>query len=208
MNRVFIIGNGFDLAHGLPTSYNHFINDFWSNLHINFKEESIKDLVLVDELYEGLFNFSFKTKNFNDFIENIEAYTLERGFRFDSKNYRLRKNTNTFKFIFEFKSDFFLKINKNQSIDNWVDIENLYYYELKKIVKSERLDTRMLPEDWERDKRNRAKKLNEEFNLIKLLLVKYLKNLVRNYDFDLAQNRDFVEFYQLLKPISLYNNES
>ncbi|MDR1763164.1 MAG: bacteriophage abortive infection AbiH family protein, partial [Dysgonamonadaceae bacterium] len=31
MNRIILIGNGFDLAHGLKTSYKDFINDFWIN---------------------------------------------------------------------------------------------------------------------------------------------------------------------------------
>ena len=29
MNRIILIGNGFDLAHGLPTGYAHFIDDYW-----------------------------------------------------------------------------------------------------------------------------------------------------------------------------------
>ena len=29
MNRLVLIGNGFDLAHGLPTSYKDFINWYW-----------------------------------------------------------------------------------------------------------------------------------------------------------------------------------
>ena len=29
MNRIVIIGNGFDLAHGLPTRYEDFINWYW-----------------------------------------------------------------------------------------------------------------------------------------------------------------------------------
>jgi len=28
-NKLFIIGNGFDIAHGLKTSYKDFIDDFW-----------------------------------------------------------------------------------------------------------------------------------------------------------------------------------
>ncbi|NAS10892.1 AbiH family protein [Poritiphilus flavus] len=28
MNKLVIVGNGFDLAHGLATSYGHFINDY------------------------------------------------------------------------------------------------------------------------------------------------------------------------------------
>ena len=29
MNRIVLIGNGFDLAHGLKTSYRDFIYDYW-----------------------------------------------------------------------------------------------------------------------------------------------------------------------------------
>ena len=29
MNRIILIGNGFDLAHGLPTSYRHFMDWYW-----------------------------------------------------------------------------------------------------------------------------------------------------------------------------------
>ena len=29
MNRIILIGNGFNLAHGLPTSYKEFIEDYW-----------------------------------------------------------------------------------------------------------------------------------------------------------------------------------
>ena len=29
MNRIILIGNGFDLAHGLETGYRDFIDDFW-----------------------------------------------------------------------------------------------------------------------------------------------------------------------------------
>ena len=30
MNRLALIGNGFDLAHNLPTKYEHFINWYWN----------------------------------------------------------------------------------------------------------------------------------------------------------------------------------
>ena len=29
MNRIVLIGNGFDLAHGLKTKYEHFIDWYW-----------------------------------------------------------------------------------------------------------------------------------------------------------------------------------
>jgi len=32
MNRIILIGNGFDLAHGMKTSYGDFINDYWGEI--------------------------------------------------------------------------------------------------------------------------------------------------------------------------------
>jgi len=31
MNRIILIGNGFDLAHDIETSYSQFLNDYWKN---------------------------------------------------------------------------------------------------------------------------------------------------------------------------------
>ena len=31
MNRIVLIGNGFDLAHGLKTSYKNFIDWYWKD---------------------------------------------------------------------------------------------------------------------------------------------------------------------------------
>ena len=36
MNRIVLIGNGFDLAHGLPTRYEDFINWYWEQRVRNF----------------------------------------------------------------------------------------------------------------------------------------------------------------------------
>ena len=32
MNRIIIIGNGFDMAHKLKTGYRDFIDDYWNNV--------------------------------------------------------------------------------------------------------------------------------------------------------------------------------
>lgn len=32
MNRIIIIGNGFDKAHGLATGYRDFINSYWTRV--------------------------------------------------------------------------------------------------------------------------------------------------------------------------------
>ena len=41
MNRIILIGNGFDLAHQMKTSYGHFINNYWNRLVIKLKENFI-----------------------------------------------------------------------------------------------------------------------------------------------------------------------
>ena len=44
MNRLIIIGNGFDLAHGLKTSYSHFINDYWKKTIQKLQNEVNKNV--------------------------------------------------------------------------------------------------------------------------------------------------------------------
>jgi hypothetical protein len=39
MNKLILIGNGFDLAHGLKTSYTDFIDDFWEQKKNQITEE-------------------------------------------------------------------------------------------------------------------------------------------------------------------------
>ena len=39
MNRIILIGNGFDLAHGLQTGYKHFIDKYWSEFAIKIYDK-------------------------------------------------------------------------------------------------------------------------------------------------------------------------
>ena len=72
MNRLVIIGNGFDLAHGLPTSYRNFIDDFWKSLKNNYKDKMIKKLVFVKENDKDYFDEVYgEIHNFKSFKEGI-----------------------------------------------------------------------------------------------------------------------------------------
>lgn len=44
MNRLIIIGNGFDLAHGLKTSYHDFILDFLKENCTKAMKEGVKNI--------------------------------------------------------------------------------------------------------------------------------------------------------------------
>ena len=65
MNRIIIIGNGFDLAHGLPTSYKNFINWYLEGLAQALKDYS------SDTLSDDLCKFKiYKYDWYTFFINN------------------------------------------------------------------------------------------------------------------------------------------
>lgn len=174
MNRLVIVGNGFDLAHGLPTSYKDFINNYWSSLKLRYEEQLIKDITYVNPEFFKVLSIN-PIKKFDDLILNLREYCQEYGYFFDEKNIVARdKRTSGFKEIFKFENHFFKQLNQALNIDKWVDIENEYYSELKRISKRSDLDFGI--------KIERAKTLNKEFEIIKLLLSDYLCNNVERED--------------------------
>ena len=44
INEILIIGNGFDLAHGLPTKYEHFLKFMYSFIEYKTAKEEGKEL--------------------------------------------------------------------------------------------------------------------------------------------------------------------
>ena len=50
INRIVLIGNGFDLAHGLPTSYQDFIRDYWSSIGHDIEELGSRKFFIKDDL--------------------------------------------------------------------------------------------------------------------------------------------------------------
>lgn len=145
-DRIILIGNGFDLAHGLPTSYfdfllwyaNSTINEFnnlwlqnYSNGYVSIKPNG-RELPQVANRQQ---------------FANIDGLTFE--------------NT-LLKSIFT-----------NPSINNWVDIEYVYYSELIKIYKQyERLNVERNG-SLERD----IVRLNDELEHLKGKLIAYLNQL-------------------------------
>lgn len=168
MNRLVIIGNGFDLAHGLPTKYSDFINDYWKRVCdtngtkaiINENDEFVKIICK--------FGYTYNTSEYNA-IDNLKSYD-------ELKNFIERNQNKSGDFIMEFKNLFFEKISEI-SIENWVDVENEYYRELKKIVKSTVLNFE--------NKKRKVIVLNKEFEQVKNCLEIYLsKTFDEVYNFD------------------------
>lgn len=171
MNKLIIIGNGFDLAHGLPTSYGSFLNWIWKNF----------DKCLDEDIFKCLFNIDdrlFIPTNYNSYKEFYVKIVNERNPNYSiqssdygDKSFRIIYNEEYL--AFEFKNKLFELITVN-NVEKWVDIEKIYYDVLISIVN--------------RDNKYRAIKnvqqLNNELKEIKELLENYLYTEVESkYNF-------------------------
>lgn len=208
MNSIFIIGNGFDLAHGLPTSYNNFIDDFWMNLKDDFELEEIKKIVFINNMYSRFLNYN-PIHKYEDIISEIVQYSEEYNYMYDREKHECYTDNSRFHPIFRFENNFFKKVCIHKSIHNWVDVENLYYSELKRIVKSKSLDVSKTDEEYLIIKKKIVEQLNVEFEQIKKLLKRYLKiKVIDKYNFnDLSISKYWKDYYDILTPISVFKNK-
>jgi Bacteriophage abortive infection AbiH len=191
MNRLVIIGNGFDLAHDLPTGYGQFIDWYWSNIFMHFTQLEERtfddDLISIKLLFktssikmaEAKFKDISTFRQFREFISSFsEAYNPI--FPEDAFN----------RCSLKFNNVFFETICDKKSIQNWVDIENEYYKLLKKCL--------------EEDSNEKVKKLNQEFEQVKNLLEEYLqKNIAEKYDFNIP-NEEYGKILKLFSVEPLY----
>lgn len=110
MNRIVLIGNGFDLAHNIKSSYSNFIEDFWENAIIELKKQPQRS-----QFSNDLFK-----------ITQIPFYwTVENTYE------GLIKSLKESRSFITYKNAFLKLITEKKGIQNWVDIENEYYDLLK-----------------------------------------------------------------------------
>lgn len=200
MNRLVIIGNGFDLAHGLPTGYCDFIDWYWRNHKIK-KTASEESNIIVhtydSDLYTLRIHFKriIPTDDMNRIInemDSIESYPeiisfknrYSKGVIFEYKRYV--ENC-----IFLFKNTFFELICQKDHIQNWVDIENEYFQLLKVCLKD--------------SNNEKVKLLNSEFEEVKRLLEQYLTEEIED-KYKLEINIDTMKILAQVKYLD--NDES
>lgn len=149
MNRLILIGNGFDLAHNLKTGYKDFINWYWEKWYYTLKSSE------KSHEYDELCSFKLRSNqnwnlNLNLFTEYNEDFI--KG---------IRKSTDIYEFI-----EHPLLENITQSIETkgWVDIENEYYHLLTEYTK-------------ETYQEEDVKKLNKQLEFLREKLIEYLKEV-------------------------------
>lgn len=158
INRIVLIGNGFDLAHGLPTSYQDFIRDYWSSIGHDIDELGSRKFFIKDDLLHvqcgHMLIYSPRNvekiqsyEEFNEYLKGVSGVDL--------------KHISTFLEI----------INDAIETYGWVDIENLYYTTLKDIIFGKR-------------RFYSVEELNKDLNSIKLKLQDYLTKVSKKYVID------------------------
>lgn len=164
MNRLIIIGNGFDLAHGLKTSFNDFIIDFfcdiWPNLGLDKYENRLLQFEHTAKFHSDRIN-SFSTENCLNIFESIHKARL----------------ANFYEPSMIIKSNFFKSVFERLRRAKWVDIELEYYNELFHIIESENLQRANTNDRIfiENSIQRRVKSLNDDLDFLEGHLIEYLK---------------------------------
>lgn len=179
INRLIIIGNGFDLAHGMKTRYKDFVNGYLRQ-EIGKHRGSTSPKKTEDKLMSII-----PSKNpvemlhdeYNDNLTPKENLDKVRACRYEVK-----------------LSPFFDKIIEDIEDKNWVDIEYAYYEHLCGLLK--KLDR----PDEEVSKKKISKEidgLNEEMKCITRKLVEYLQEQEDKYE----DKNDFEMMLEIIRPL-------
>ena len=148
MNRIIIVGNGFDLAHDLKTKYEDFINWYWGrwlkllNSSTNQYEED--ELFKISAKYNSdcISNYFYVSCTERNLYKHIEEVRKEKGFSY-------------------IISPFLERISKSIETKGWVDIEADYYAMLVEC----------------KGRKDELEKLNNDFAAIQALLIEYLNDI-------------------------------
>lgn len=154
MNRLVLIGNGFDLAHGLPTSYQDFINWYWDGRFYNLRNcfISVSNVPLCDVAVNGFPSW------YSLFEQGPSVLYEKSGVKLFFELCQRRICQPKMSALFE-------RIHKSIETKGWVDIENDYYELLKKYALDNASEAQI-------------DELNTQLHDLQVLLVEYLKSLV------------------------------
>ena len=140
MNRLVLLGNGFDLAHGLKTSYKDFL--LWylkTSFRTAYQDDSFADNLL--EIGRDISVATYEIKTNLNHVDKLIDYCYQNGFDLLIENRPMTITGLNASFSRSFtvnvKSSFLKELLYNCKCDKWVDIENYFYTELKSILNPE-----------------------------------------------------------------------
>ena len=162
MNRLVIIGNGFDMAHGLKTSYKNFID--W------YLEQRLFAMLVDNSAISGDCLCKFEVKKTKEYSSWFSFFffssfwnSIKREWKYpplDIIRY-FKENTDYFSVT---SSKFFEALIQSIETKGWVDIENDYYQLLKRCTEYSNCGYT-------------AKELNEQLDFLRTKLAEYLAEI-------------------------------
>jgi hypothetical protein len=170
VNRVIIIGNGFDLAHGIESSFSQFICDY----AVRLVGRLLKENMYADDFVKISRRSGSSLHRIPQTLVNKEVayhFLMEL---FESGDYK----------VVEFPS-FLLNVMRELSEKKWVDIELSYFDQLKQLDDLRDIEQVM--------------KINKEFNYVKNKLITYLRLEVINRGTVLQHIGILDQFKELIK---------
>ncbi len=175
MNKLIIVGNGFDIHNKLPTKYTDFLIWYLTNC---FESES-----RGDGKFRELVQLSSQTLSYSNGCISVESFKdlalwLINDFDFKTSEYSpdFLSNRIMFKYQIVSKSELFTQLLSHQFERNWVDIEMTYYKLLKQCLSQFKTIGK------ENDAEKRLTKINSDFELLRTSLHEYLKIISENVD--------------------------
>ncbi len=190
--HLVVIGNGFDLSHGINSGYEHFIlNYLYKCLHELNKYENLK----TDELNCSLFYNKYsnelihlETKSWTDVGNVNEGYNTRKR---EWYKWFMDNQTENLQELFEqLKTRKIIKFSKNEisliqeilnskNINGWIDLEVLYFDLLIEIKKSSIYSIENFDKQW---------------FLLKKEFIKYLRLTLEHYYSSPYFNKNFKNF--------------
>lgn len=153
INRLIIIGNGFDISHGLEST----IKDFLYHYTFKIKADLLQNLSYSD----NFLNITVKADHFLDCSDELRSINPRETFNW------LMNHTEIDYLELTWKSKFIQSLFSEIEYKKWVDVELMYFDYLKKLVENNKS----------------VSDLNFDFNNFKDLFLDYLKKKVEAGDF-------------------------
>ncbi|MBI1267724.1 MAG: hypothetical protein GC193_09885 [Cryomorphaceae bacterium] len=155
VGRLIIVGNGFDIAHGLKSSYKDFLHDYCQRALLH---------AAVDKTYDDCLLSIGRKALLHHESRKIKSLSKEEAFNFLNSE----AVTTRFNNPISWKSDFIKDTITDLARKDWVDIECIYFRYLKDYASLGQFDN--------------IKNLNEQLVYIKGKLISYLTTATKTFD--------------------------
>jgi len=198
MNRLILIDNGFDLAHGLNSKYSDFINSYVKGF--------IHPVITASRFKKDIDSPLFKITLPTDFYENVttEVLSMESAAQvLDALEFN----------GVEIEMPNFIKDLVSNIDSGWVDIEKLYYKNLLSAIKTYnnnitkyntqvRSRTNIDVDPWKD-----IKELNKALTFLKEKLIDYLSKENKRFDNELQNDSLFEKYFKIFVDAQIKINE-